>query len=350
MIRSLDAATNRFLDHLRGLNSRLERAQREVAGGKRVAAPSDAPDRVVSLLGAKADLARLDQIQANLGRFKTEVDGAEGVLQQAVKLFDRVRTLGMTGASGIQTETTRRGIADEIQSLIERMTGIANTQVDGRYIFAGNADQTAPFLMDWSATPPWGPYRGAAATREAIHPTGVTFRVSLDAEWIFANPDPHLNVLAGMETLRQALLSGDEQAMQSALAPLADMAAQLQGAYHLTQRAIALLLLQGDAEVRALVQRQEGERAGRNASLWRIRADGSDAAEWLNAGTETYEPLLAGWVADGSALLYWMDPMYSRSLLADGGELFVLPVQGGGPLQPVGDVTAARFEIGLSAH
>ncbi|GIU74091.1 MAG: flagellin [Bryobacteraceae bacterium] len=230
MIRSLDAATNRFLEHLRGLNSRLERAQREVAGGKRVAAPSDAPDRVVSLLGAKADLARLDQIQANLGRFKTEVDGAEGVLQQAVKLFDRVRTLGMTGASGIQTETTRRGIADEIQSLIERMTGIANTQVDGRYIFAGNADQTAPFLMDWSATPPWGPYRGAAATREAIHPTGVTFRVSLDAEWIFANPNPRLNVLAGMETLRQALLSGDEQAMQSALAPLADMAAHLNAA------------------------------------------------------------------------------------------------------------------------
>ncbi|MGB9611083.1 MAG: hypothetical protein ACPL7M_08930 [Bryobacteraceae bacterium] len=230
MIRSLDAATNRFLDSLRGLNSRLERAQREVAGGKRVAAPSDAPDRIVSLLGAKADLARLDQIQANLSRFKTEVDGAEGVLQQAVKLFDRVRTLGMTGASGIQTQTTRRGIADELQSLIERMTGIANTQVDGRYVFAGNADQTAPFLMDWSATPPWGPYRGAAATREAIHPTGVTFRVSLDAEWIFANPDPHLNVLAGMETLRQALLSGDEQAMQSALAPLADMAAHLNAA------------------------------------------------------------------------------------------------------------------------
>ncbi len=83
-----------------------------------------------------------------------------------------------------------------------------------------------------------------------------------------------------------------------------------------------------------IAMRQEGERPGRNASLWRIRADGSDAAELLNAGTETYEPLLAGWVADGSALLYWVDPMYSRSLLADGGELFVLPVQGGGPLQP----------------
>lgn len=44
-------------------------------------------------------------------------------------------------------------------------------------------------------------------------------------------------------------------------AALADIAEQLRGAYHLTRRAIALLLLQGDSEVKALVQRQEGERA-----------------------------------------------------------------------------------------
>lgn len=230
MIRSLDAATNRFLDQLRDLNARMERAQRQVAGGKRVAVPSDEPDSVVSLVSAKADLGRMDQIRANLARFRTEVDGAEGVLQQAVKLFDRVRTLGMTGASGIQTETTRQGIADELQSLLERMVGIANTQVDGRYVFSGNADGTPAYELDWSGAPPWGAYQGAAATREAIHPTGVTFRVSLDAQWIFDNTDPEINVFASIENLRQAILSGDETAMQAALAPLADVAAHLNAA------------------------------------------------------------------------------------------------------------------------
>ncbi len=230
MIQSLDAATNRFLDNLRSLNSRLERAQQQVASGRRVSAPSDAPDSVVSLVSAKAGLSRLAQIQMNLNRFRTEVDGAEGVLQQAVKLFDRVRTLGMTGASGVQTDTTRRGIADEIQSLLERMVGIANTQVDGRYVFAGDADQTPPFTLDWGGTPPWGGYQGSAATRTAIHPTGVTFRVSLDAQWIFDNSDPAINVFASIENLRQALLSGDETTLRSALAPLGDVAAHLSGA------------------------------------------------------------------------------------------------------------------------
>lgn len=230
MIRSLDAATNRFLDGLRELNARMERAQREVASGKRLSTSSDEPDGVVSLVSAKADLARLEQIRANLGRFRTEVDGAEGVLQQAVKLFDRVRTLAMTGASGVQTATTRNGIADEIQSLLARMIGIANTQVDGRYVFSGNSDQTAAYLPDWSATPPWGSYQGSAATREAIHPSGVTFRVSLDAQWIFDNPDPGLNVFAAIENVRQALLSGDEDAMRQALEPLGDVAAHLNAA------------------------------------------------------------------------------------------------------------------------
>lgn len=89
-----------------------------------------------------------------------------------------------------------------------------------------------------------------------------------------------------------------------------------------------------------IAMRQEGERIGRNASLWRIRADGRDAAELLNAGTETYEPLLAGWVPDGSALLYWVDPMYSRSLLADGAALYVLPARGGAP-RPLTEATLA---------
>ncbi len=230
MIRSLDAATNRFLDNLRGLNSRLERAQQQVASGRRVSTPSDAPDSIVSLVSAKADLSRLAQIQANLSRFRTEVDGAEGVLQQAVKLFDRVRTLGMTGASSIQTAVTRQGIADELQSLLERMVGIANSQVDGRFVFAGDSDQTPPYALDWSGSPPWSAYQGSAATRTAIHPTGVTFRVSLDAQWIFENPDPTVNVFSSIENLRQALLSGDEDAMRTALAPLAEVAAHLNAA------------------------------------------------------------------------------------------------------------------------
>ena len=120
MINSLDARNEWFLQNLASINTRLERAQREVASGKRLIVGSDEPDSVPDLMQTKADLVRLSQTSTNLGRLKTEVDAGELALQESVKLFDRVRTLGQTGASGVQNASTRKGIAEEIGSILQR--------------------------------------------------------------------------------------------------------------------------------------------------------------------------------------------------------------------------------------
>lgn len=230
MMSSIDANASRFLDGLKDLNTRLTKVERQVASGKKVESASDAPESIAALMSAESELAGLRQTISNLGRFQTEVDAAEGALQQAVTLFDRVRTLGMTGASGVQTALTREGIAGEIESIMERMVGIANTQVDGRYVFSGNSDQTAPYSFDAATNPPWSSYQGMPATREAMHPTGVTFKLSMDAQSIFDDPEANVSVMKAMDDLRVALLANDEAATQAALAPLAEVSAQLNAA------------------------------------------------------------------------------------------------------------------------
>lgn len=229
--QSMDASSMRFLESLRQMETRLSRAQREATTGKRITSPSDAPDSISSLLEARAGLARLEQIQTNLGRIKSETDGAEQALQNAVRLFDEVRTLGMSGASGVQTALTRQGIAGQLGSILERLVGLANTNVGGRYVFAGDHDTNLAYdPADLTQSPPWGPYLGTPSTRHAQHPTGVLFRVGMSAEEIFNNPNPGLSVFAGIENLRQALLANDEDAMRGALAPLADLSAHLNAA------------------------------------------------------------------------------------------------------------------------
>lgn len=228
---AMNASSARFLETMRQLESRLARTQREVSTGKRITTPSDGPDSISTLLQARAGLARLDQIQSNLVRVKSETDGAEQALQNAVRLFDEVRTLGMSGANGVQTALTRQGIAGQIGSVLERLVAIANTNVGGRYVFAGDRDTDLAFPpADLAATPPWGAYEGAPATRQALHPTGMMFRAGMSADEIFTHPDPAKNVFAGIEALRQALIVNDEQAMRSALAPLADLSAHLNSA------------------------------------------------------------------------------------------------------------------------
>ncbi|MBI4302443.1 MAG: PD40 domain-containing protein [Chloroflexi bacterium] len=79
------------------------------------------------------------------------------------------------------------------------------------------------------------------------------------------------------------------------------------------------------------------------SSLWRIPADGSGATELLNASRPSVsEILLAGWTRDGSKILYWMNPGFSASILADGVALYAVPAQGGAPVQLGGAVLNHR--------
>lgn len=260
MKSTLDAASERFLGTLRWISVRMDRAQREIGSGKRVSSASDRPDALANLMQAHSDIARLEQTRTNLGRVRTEVDAAEGALQNSVTLMDRVRTLGMTGASTIQTAETRRSIADELGSIVERLVGVANTEVDGRYIFSGDSDQGPALLYNPGQEPPWGSYLGAPSTRVAMHPTGVSFGVALDARQIFDNADRSKSVLAAIEGLRSALLSGDEGAMRAALAPLAAASTQLNTALTFYGNVQSQLAEAGDTTAK-LKLRMETERA-----------------------------------------------------------------------------------------
>lgn len=227
MIRSIDGSTDLYLERLRQINARLLKAESEVSGGKRVVAPSDDPDVISNLLQVRGDLSRLHQVSTNLERVRSEVDTGEGVLQSAVRMFDEVRTLGLSGTGTEQTAESRMALADQIGTLLERMVGFANTEVAGRQIFSGDSDQSAAYGLDMQMNPPWTTYQGTAATRRVAHPAGGTLAVSMDAQTIFENPEPGKNVFQNIENLRQAFLANDAEGIQDALAPLAGVSDHL---------------------------------------------------------------------------------------------------------------------------
>jgi flagellar hook-associated protein 3 FlgL len=261
MIRSIDAANDRYLDALRSINDRIARAQREVSTGKRVVTPSDDPDSISALLQVRAELGRVSQAKTNLTRAKTEADAAESMLQGAVTLYDSVRSLGAAAANGTANAVTRAGIADELKSIIERFVGLSNTEVDGRFVFSGDADQGPAYDVDFDTqTPPWGAFLGTASTRKSTHPTGVQFRIAMTAKDIFDNDDASKNVLQSVETLRQALLAGNDDAIQAALEPLAGISQHLNAAlmfYGTVQTQIS----NGISTSESLILRLNAERA-----------------------------------------------------------------------------------------
>ena len=242
MISSLNPRDQQFLNHLNHIADRMEAAQRRIATGLRVSSVSDDPDSVSTLLAARAHLASATQIQSNLARIKAEVDTGEQALQSAIQLLERARTLGAQGATSTLTTEQRRVLAQEAGSVLEQMVGLTSVQVEGRFVFSGDADSLIPYTIDLSQAAPVSGYLGSAASRQVQHPNGSTFAASRTAQEIFDAANPADNVFASLAALHQALLTGDEQdvfdATQALRRPAEHLNSQL-AFYGTTQNKVA---------------------------------------------------------------------------------------------------------------
>jgi flagellar hook-associated protein 3 FlgL len=226
MISSLNSAAQSFLIGLDQIQQRAQHAQQELTTGLKINTVSDAPDQIASLLQTRSDLAQTQQIDANLGRVKTEVDTAEGALQSAVALTERAQTLGAQGSSDLVSSDTRQNLADELGTVLQQLVSTANTTVEGRYIFSGDSDQQAPYSFDPTQPNPVSAYQGSAATRQIQAAAGSQFSVALPAQDIFDSPIAQQNVFTSINNLRQALLSNNTARISAAQADV-----QSSGAY-----------------------------------------------------------------------------------------------------------------------
>lgn len=217
MISSLDPATQKFLNGLNRIQQRSERAQQQLSSGLRIATVSDAPDQISQLLQTKATLSTAQQIDKNLSNVKAQVDSSETALEAAVSLVEQAQTLGAQGQSGLATATTRQTVANQLGTVLQQLTSIANTRVGGRYIFAGDSDQTQPYTVDVTQTVPVSAYAGSPSTRQVQSADGSQFSVAKTAQDIFDNPDPTLSVFQSVNNLRNAILGGDQTAISAAL-------------------------------------------------------------------------------------------------------------------------------------
>jgi len=227
MITSLDSAAQSFLLGMEQIQQRGETAQRELTTGLKINSVSDAPDQISSLWQARSELDQTQQIDTNLARVKSEVDTSENALQSAVSLMDRAQTLGAQGATGTSSAQTRQDLANELGAVLQQMVSTANTNVEGRYVFAGDSDQQAPYSIDLNQRTPIGAYQGSLATRQIQHPDGSQFAVSKTAQDIFDSPVASQNVFTSLSNLWTALQNNDQAAITSALGDVQTSSAYL---------------------------------------------------------------------------------------------------------------------------
>lgn len=218
MINSLDPASQSFLAGLSQIQQRLQTAQTQLTTGLQINNVSDAPSEIADIWQLNSELDQTQQTQTNLGQVATEVNTAQSALQSAVTLVEQAETYGTEGASDTSTATTRTELANEMGSILQQLVSTANTTVEGRYIFAGDTDQTTPYTVDLTQNPPVSAYQGSASTREVQGADGTAFPVALTAQQIFDSSNAQTNVFTSISTLMQGLQTNNDTTINSALA------------------------------------------------------------------------------------------------------------------------------------
>lgn len=221
MISSLSPSMNFFLNGINQLQTTINTSTERMSSGYRINQPSDAPDQISPLLQLQANLSHNQTIATNLSTVQTDVTSADQAMSSAIQLMDQARSLGAQGATATATAANRTELANGIESVQEQMVALADTNVNGHYIFSGDQSATQPYALDLNQ-PVNVPQNGVdrlltipvTATRQVELSDRTFTTVDQTAQDVFdhRNPDDSLatdNVFAALNNMRVALTNND---------------------------------------------------------------------------------------------------------------------------------------------
>lgn len=192
---------------------RAQTAMEEVSTGMRVVHPGDDPMVAAAMVRGQQTVDRMNAINQNAGRAASEVDSADSALQSLGDVLARARELTVQMGNDSYSATDRQGAATEVDGLIQQAVTLMNTNVNGRYIFGGNKDQTAPFDAA-------GNYSGDTAVRQVEVAPGVLEDSSVRADVAVKGVGGGVDLFATLQSLSTALKTNNGDAIRGSLTNL----------------------------------------------------------------------------------------------------------------------------------
>ncbi|HEY3940339.1 MAG TPA: hypothetical protein VGL97_23130 [Bryobacteraceae bacterium] len=227
MLAGLDAFNGSFLADLDNTENRISQVNKQLTSGFRVNEASDDPAAIASILSYQNQIEQTTQVATNLNLAGTVASSADGALASASTLLDQLISIASQGASSTATAATRATLGQQVENIAQQLVGIANTSVQGQYIFGGDDPGTQPYTFSWStpgsASLPGGVVQNntAGSTATIANAAGSTIVPGQTAQQIFdaRNPDGTLaagNIFQNVYALGQALANNDQTATQTA--------------------------------------------------------------------------------------------------------------------------------------
>jgi flagellar hook-associated protein 3 FlgL len=205
-----------FLEAVRDQREEVSRLQQQIGTNRKILSPSDDPDGTVRAMGLRTALARFEQLQTTFETSRRHLTVLDSTLTQISGLLLEAKTIAVQGGNDTSSANDRALLAAQVDGLIRDLGALANTRMDGAYLFGGTDTGTPPYTLTetdgvLAAVTP-NPSPTADRVKDLGH--GETVAVNMPGARVFAQGTDTFAMLIG---LRDALNANDAGAIRSAI-------------------------------------------------------------------------------------------------------------------------------------
>ena len=219
--------TDTVLNNILSSQAKYNALTDQSSSGLKVAKPSDDPSSTKSILDVSAKLTQLNGYLTTISTTQTELDTQDSALSSLTNLIQKASDLATQGANGTYSQTELNGMKTEIDSILTSVLDLANTQYNGKYIFAGANTSTPTYTVDVAGSVN---YNGTLSTdnyqRYVQIADGVSIAINTTGDQVFGSYDAATStgtgIIGTLKALSNALGTGNTAAISGSLNSLSN--------------------------------------------------------------------------------------------------------------------------------
>lgn len=140
--------TNNMMRNLMNSQNKFDKYMDQLNTGKKISKPSDDPVIAMKGIGYRTQVVEIEQYQRNVGEINNWMDNSDAALDETTKALQRMRELTIKASNSTNDKDELASIREEIEQLEEHIIDLANTNVNGKYIFNGSNTKDRPVNAD----------------------------------------------------------------------------------------------------------------------------------------------------------------------------------------------------------
>src|SRR6266704_558406 len=136
---------NTTLANIQQYSARLLQANEEASSGRRLHHPSDDPAGTRRVLDLRGALSSLEQFKGQRVVTTSLFESTGTALKNVETLLGSAKGLALLGVNDTLGPDQRATLASEVGGLLQQAIALGNSDMNGRYLFAGQANAQPPF-------------------------------------------------------------------------------------------------------------------------------------------------------------------------------------------------------------